>query len=151
MPSSWEYIVHGDAEAAVVDILLNDTPELPHFPPNPPLHITTNMISYDPLERWIVVTQEGSLRTWPKIDRPRIDVEVLAERRSVTHDIASIALASIERAMGAYQGFGLTITDVKLEQGITRVPDKLQETSRYIFSVRLTTVPFGAALVVPFS
>lgn len=151
MTNQWEYLVHGDSEAAIVDILKNDTPELPHNPPHPTLHITTNMVSYNPLERWVIISQEGSIRGWPKIDRPRIDVQVLAERRSVAHEIASIALASIERAKGSYFGFGLTITDVKLEQGLTRVPDKLEETSRYIFSVRLTTVPYGTPLVVPFS
>lgn len=148
---AWEYIVHGDVEAAVVDILQNDTPELPHFPPNPPLNISTNLIDYDPEERWIVVIQQGSLRRWPKIDRPRVDVEVLAERRSVAHDISSIALASIERAKGNYTGFGLILTDVTLEQGITNIPDKLQETSRYVFSVRLTAVPSGTPLTVPYS
>ncbi len=146
-----EFILHGDAEAAVVDILKNSTPELPHFPPHPTLHITTNLINYDPQERWIVVTQEGSMEKWPKIDRPRIDVEVFAERRSVAKDIASISLASLKEHMGAYTGFGLTITDVALEQGITRIPDKFQEASRYLFSVRLTTVPFGASIIVPFS
>ena len=151
MVSQWEYIVHGDAEAAIIDILINDTPELPHFPPHPTLTISSNMIGYEAGDRRIVVTQEGSLRGWPKIDKPRIDIDVLAERRSIAKEIAAISLASIERSMGNYSGFGLILTDVKLEQGITRVPDKLQEAERYIFSIRLTTVPSGTPLTVPFS
>lgn len=141
----WPYIVHGDAEAAIVDILINDTPELLGLN----VFITTTWQNYAPGDRRIIVSQEGSLEIWPKIDKPRIDVDVVAERNSVARNIASIALASIRRRMGDYQGFGLSITDVKLEQGLTRVPDKFQETSRYIFSLRLTTVPFGTPLVVP--
>lgn len=147
----WEYIVHGDAEAAIRDILANLTPELPTGGANPPLNITTNLINYDPNERWIEITQEGSTEGFVKIDHPRIDVAVLAERRSVAQSIASIALASIKRWKGNYTGFGLRITDVVLEMGLTRVPDKLQETSRYIFSVRLTVVPYGTPNSVPAS
>lgn len=146
-----EYILHGDAEAAVIDILKNDTPQLPHFPPNPPLHIKANLVGYALGERWIVVTQEGALEVWPKIQRPRVDVEVYAERRTVAKNIAEVCLASLKYHMGDYTGFGLTLTDVKLEQGVTRIPDKLGESSRYIFSVRLTVVPYGNPLVVPAS
>lgn len=143
-----EFIIHGDAEAAVVDIFTNDTPELPHFPPNPPLHISVNMLGYEAEQRRIVVIQEGATERWPKISRPRIDVEVYAERRSVAKDIAEICLASVKRAMGDYSGFGLFISDVRLEQGITRIPDKLQESSRYLFSVRLTVTPSPPSLSV---
>lgn len=143
-----EFILHGDAEAAVVDILKNDTPELPHFPPNPPLFITTTLVGYDSGQRRIVVTQEGAMEIWPKISKPRIDVEVFAERRSITKDIAEICLASLKRSMGDYRGFGLFLSDVNVEQGITRIPDKLQEESRYLFSVRLTVVPSLPSLQV---
>jgi hypothetical protein len=143
-----EMIIFGDAEAAVVDILQNDTPELPHFPPNPPLTITTNLVGYEPDDRWIEVVQEGASMTWPKIQRVRIDLMVYAERRSVAKDICEICLASLMRSMGDYRGFGLFISDCKLEQGATRVPDKLQETSRYVAAVRLTIVPSGPPLSV---
>lgn len=146
-----EYIIHGDAEAAVVDILKYDTPELPLAPPHPTLHISTNMLTYDPGERWIVVTQQGATETWPKISRPRIDIEVFAERRSVAKEICEICLASLKRSMGNYSGFGLFISDCKLEMGATRIPDKLQETTRYVAAVRLTVVPSGPSLSVPFS
>lgn len=138
-----EYIPHGDAEAAVVDILINETPEL-DFPGKPT--IQTNLIGYSAGDRWIEVSQQGSFHRWPKIDRPRIDIEVYAERRSVAKDIAEISLASIIRQMGAYRGFGLFISDVRVEQGITRIPDKLQESNRYVFAVRLTCTPYGPPL-----
>lgn len=153
MSHPWEYIIHGDAEAAVIDLLKNDSPELPHLPPHPPLTISGSMNGFDTGKRWIFVTQEGSFRRLPKIDRPRIDVQVYAERNSIAKNIADRALASILRARGHYKGFGLRIVDVRLEQGLTEVPDKFQETeiSRYIFAVRLTTVPYGEPLTVPFS
>lgn len=144
MTTPWmQYIPFGDAEAAVVDILLNETPEL-DFPGKPT--IQTNLIGYTAGARWIEVSQQGTLRRWPKIDRPRVDVEVFAERRSVAKDIAEIALASIIRQMGTYRGFGLFISDVKVEQGITRIPDKFQESTRYLFSLRLTCTPYGPPL-----
>lgn len=143
-----EYILQGDAEAAVLDILRNDTPELIS---STPVSIKSNLIGYTPGDRWIVVEQQGASETWPKISRPRIDVEVFAERRTVAKELAEICLASLKRAMGTYFGFGLFISDCKLELGITRIPDKLQETSRYVFAVRLTIVPSGPALQVPLS
>lgn len=151
MTEPWQYVRQGDAEAAVIDILKNDTPELPHYPPNPTLFIKANLIGFEPQQRWIVVSQEGAAMTWPHISRPRIDVEVFAERRTIAREIAEIAQAGIFRQMGSYYGFGLFICDVKLEQGLTNIPDKYQNVARFAFAVRLTTVPRGAALSVPFS
>lgn len=138
-----EFIVFGDAEAAVVDILINETPEL-DFPGKP--QIQTNLIGYSAGARWIEVTQQGSIHRWPKIDMPRIDVMVYAERRSVAKDIAEICMASLIRQMGTYRGFGLFLSDAKVEQGITRIPDKYQESDRYLFSLRLTCTPYGPPL-----
>jgi hypothetical protein len=136
-----EYIIHGDAEAAIVDILMNLTPELSFFSGTPT--ISTNLVGYTVGDRWVMVTQEGSLEEWPVIDRPRIDFEVYAERRSVARDIAAICLASVKYQMGRYTGFGLFLSDARVEQGLTRVPDKYQESVRYVFAVRLTTRPSG--------
>lgn len=145
----WPYINFGDAEAAVVDILINDTPELTNVVPV--ANISTNLVGYIDGDRWIYVVQLTANERWPKINRPRIDVQVRAERRSVALDISNICLASIKRAMGTYSGFGLTITDVRTEQGLSRVPDPMIESSRYVFALRLTTVPYGAPLVPPSS
>lgn len=146
-----EFILQGDAEGAVIDILKNDTPELPHYPPHPTLHISTNLVGYRSEDRWIMVSQEGAIDKWPKINRPRIDLQVYAERRSVAKDIIEICIASLKRAMGDYVGFGLVLCDVKLEQGATRVPDRLEETNRYVAAVRLTVVPASPSVTVPFS
>lgn len=146
-----EFIIQGDAEAAVIDILRTLTPELPTSPPHPTLHISTNLLGYVPEQRRIVVSQEGGSEKWPKIFRPRIDIEAFAERRSVAKDIIEICLASLKRSMGSYSGFGLFISDCKIEMGPTRVPDPLQDASRYIAAVRLTIVPNGSPNTIPFS
>ncbi len=135
MWNDFEFLLSGSAEAAGVDILINHTPELLGT-----CVISTNMIGYVPLQRRIVVSQEGSVRVWPKIDRPRLDLNVYGERRTPTEQIADIVLATFRRAVG-YRGMGLVITDMAVEVGKTHVPDPLQETPRYFLSVRLTTVP----------
>lgn len=138
--SDWEYIEHGDAEAAVVDILLNYTPELQFSTGRPT--ISTNLIGYTFNERWIMVSQEGSIEDARGIiDRPRIDVMVFAEKRSVAKDIAEICRGSIKQQAGSYTGNGLFLAFVDLEMGLTRVPDRLQGVVRYIFGLRLTTRP----------
>jgi hypothetical protein len=130
-----EFLLSGSAEAAVVDILTWETPELMNT-----CIISTNMNGFVPYQRRIVVSQEGSVRVWPKIDRPRIDIDVYGERRTPTEQIADIVIATLRRSVG-YRGMGLIIMDMNLEVGKTRVPDPLQETPRYFLSVRLTTVP----------
>lgn len=138
-----EFLLSGSPEAAVVDILTNDTPELLGS-----AIISTNMKGFVPYQRRIVVSQEGGVKVWPKIDRPRIDIDVYGESRTPTELMADIVIASLRRAQG-YNGKGLVITDIEVEVGKTRVPDPLQETPRYFLSVRLTTVPNGVPLVLP--
>jgi hypothetical protein len=137
MTGPLEFVMGGDTEAAVVDILLNLTPELAYANAT----ISTNLLDYMVGDRWVFVTQEGSFESFQHLDHPRIDFEVYAERRSVAFDMAKICLASVKYQAGRYRGNGIFISDCKVEQGLTRVPDKLQEAPRYIFSVRLTCVP----------
>lgn len=142
MASNWELIVPGDAEAAVIDILRNHTAELVGLG----ITFSSDLVGYEPGDRWVMVTQEGSSADWPKIDKPRIDIEVYADIREDARDIAALCQASVLRAMGNYSGKGLKITDAKVELGLTRVPDKLAEKPRYILALRLTTVPSGTPL-----
>lgn len=141
MASQWEFITHGDTEAAIVDILENLTPELDYADGRPT--VSTNFLGYTVGDRWIMVSQEGAFVVWPNINRPRIDIQVLADRRSVAHDMADICLASIRYQMGRYRGYGLFLADAIIELGLTRVPDRRQEADRYIFALRLTTKPDG--------
>jgi hypothetical protein len=141
--SNWPLVVPGDAEAAVVDILTNYTPELSGLD----ITFSTSMVGYTAGDRWVVVSQEGGSAEWPKIDRPRIDLQIFANSRTDARDIAAMCQASLIRSMGNYSGNGVTITDVRLELGLTRVPDKLEEVARYILALRLTCVPYGEPLL----
>lgn len=126
--------VHGDVEALVVDILKNQTPELA----TAGFRISTDLKGYSSGLRWVWVSQEGSSKAlWNVINKPRIDVDVRGDRRSIVKDAAEILESSLFRSVGV-SGFGVTITSVKEETGITKVPDKEEEgTFRYLFSVRL--------------
>lgn len=129
------FVLHGDIEALIVEILNNHTPELSTYAPT----ISTDLRGYLTGDRWVVVTAEGgSHDLWNVISKPRIDFEVRGEVRSVAHDISQIVLASVFRAV-PHTAFGETMSEVKTELGLTNVPDKEEaESYRYIFSLRLT-------------
>lgn len=131
-----ELIRHGDAEALVVHILTNLTPELSGIAL--PFRVSTDLVGYNEGNRWIEVSQEGSAKSnWNIINKVRVDVSVRAESRNVARDAAEIAEASIFRAVGA-SAFGSTLSQVTEETGILRVPDVREDVShRYIFSLRL--------------
>lgn len=147
---SWrihEYIRRGDCIAAVIDILQNETPELPSY-----VRIGSNLVGYKPSMTWVEVVQPGNIIKYPKISRTRIDVDVRSghkEARVVAKDIAEICESSIFRQDGVYKGNGLQIVRVVSEQGITDTPDKLETVSRYMFSLRITTVPYGDTPSLP--
>lgn len=128
--------LHGDAEALVIHVCKNLTPELASANIT---KVSSDLKGYTAGMRWVMVSQEGSSKAlWNVINKPRMDVEVRAERRTIAKDIAEILEASIFRSVGI-SGYGTTITRVVEETGITRIPDKEESgTSRYLFSVRLT-------------
>jgi hypothetical protein len=130
-----ELIVHGDAEALIVSVLHDQTPELAPYS----ARVATDLRGYTAGSRWMMITIEGaSMAQWNVLHKPRLDVEVRAERRDVAQKMAQIALASIFRAVG-YQYAGAFLSEVKLETGLLNVPDKDEEESyRYIFAIRLT-------------
>lgn len=133
-----EFIRHGDATAAVIDILTNYTPELV------PMDVTvsSSLVGWTPDQRWIMVSREGGLKHWPfKIDRPRIDITTYAPEMEVAFDLASIAEASIFRARGSYSGYGVRLQYVIEEVGMTEVWEKQEESPSYFLSLRLTTTP----------
>lgn len=137
----WEYIVQGDVEAAAISIL-KDAPELTGFPGGAP-RVSSDLQGYQKHSRWLTVSREGGILNWPKIEKPRLDFNVYAEKRSVAHDLAQVALAVMFREMGsAFPDFGLRITDVKVETGLVRVPDKETGSPRYVFALRLTCLPY---------
>lgn len=127
-------IIHGDAEALIVDILTFHTPELDDFNPK----ISTDLRGYTEGVRWVMVTAEGGSKAlWNVINKPRIDIEVRAERRDVAHDIAQICHGSIFRAV-PHSAYGATLSEAKEELGLVNVPDKEEESGyRYLFSLRI--------------
>lgn len=140
---TWEYIVQGDAEAACISIL-NAATEISGFAGGAP-RVSSDAVGYQMKARWITVSREGGSMIWPKVDKPRVDFNVYAETRTVAHNLAQIAQAAMFRAMGqAFPDFGLCITDVKIETGIFRIPDKETGSPRYVFSLRLTCVPISS-------
>lgn len=136
---SYPFILQGDAESACVDILINHTPELAAYPGATP-RVSTDMRGYVSPARWISVIQYGASDAWPKVDKPRIDFEVITEDSRSAYDFCRIIQASMVRAIG-YRGNGLFLSDVTVEMGINRIPDKLTENPRYILSLRLTITP----------
>lgn len=136
----WQYIKQGDSEAACVSILRTAT-EISAFPGGAP-NVSTNVVGYTMGDRWIMVSREGGTTVWPSVDKPRIDFNVYAETRAVAHDLAQVAIAVMFRAMGQrYATYHLFLTDVTMETGLVRVPDKPTGAERYIFALRLTITP----------
>lgn len=126
------FVVHGDVEALIVEVLKN-APELSPYEPT----ISTDLRDYNESDRWVMVTVEGGAKEiWNVVNKPRIDFEVRAERRSVAHDMAQICEGAVFRAI-PYSAFGATLCMVREELGLVNVPDKEEvESYRYIFSLR---------------
>jgi len=131
------FVRHGDAEALCIEIAKNHTPELA----SANFMVSTDLRGYDSGMRWIVLSQEGGSKAgWNVINKPRIDFEVRSESRNTSRDVAEILEASFFRAIGT-KAWGCSLSQVKEETGILRIPDKLEDVSfRYIFSLRLVVM-----------
>ena len=131
-------IRHGDARAAIVDILKNYTPELLGFD----VTVSSSLNGWTPEQRWIMVSREGGLKHYPfKIDRPRIDIVTYAPEEETAFHLCVIAEGSIFRARNIYSGMGVRLQWVIEEVGPTEVWDKHEESPSYFLSLRLTTTP----------
>lgn len=127
-----EYIIYGDAEAAVVDILKN-APEIQAFSPI----VTTSLNNYDAGNRYIEITRAGGSYRFPRYERPRIDIITYAERRSVAYDMIATAQAVMFREQGNYMGHGVNYLVCQVESGIFESNEKDTDQVRYILSLRL--------------
>lgn len=132
------FIRHGDPVAGIIDILTNRTPELAPYAVD---NIAGDLVGWDPTKKWIQVSREGGLRMWPKISKPRIDIDVYAPTSNDCADIIDICEASIFRAQYEYRGWGIRLHKVIEEVGPIEAYDKFEETPRYFMSLRLTTTP----------
>lgn len=138
-----EFVIHGDAAAAVVQMLKAATEVTSVIPTN---NISTDLIGYDRLAAplWVVVERHGGNLTFPyHQDRPRVDVECRAQTRQKSHDMAALCQAAILRASGntVYNAVDCHVTGAKIESGILFAPDRDDSSYRHIFSLRFSTTP----------
>lgn len=140
MSFEWPIIIHGDAEAAII-ALINTAPEIIGFSGGAP-RVSSDMIEYQKGDRWIMVSLEGGTKVWPRIWKPRVDINVFGKTRTTTHNLAQVAQAVIIQGMNqAFPEYGIKLTDAKVETDLFRAPDKETGSSRYVFAMRLTCVP----------
>lgn len=124
----------------MIHILMSAT-EISGFAGGAP-RVSADMVGYEMGARWIKVSREGGSKRWPLVDKPRIDVNVMAKTRDVAHDLAQVAEAVLFRAMGqGFPTYGLFLSDVAEETGPVRVDDPQTGSPRYVFALRLTCVP----------
>lgn len=146
MSSDFPLVIHGDIEAACVDILRSHT-LIVNFAGGAP-EVKTDLVGYVEHSRRIVVSAEGSSQygNLQKIKMPRVDIDCYGENRETAHDLAQLAEAILLQVRGgkAYSGNGLTITDVREEMGPIRVPDKESDVMRYYFALRFEIIPYAA-------
>lgn len=128
-----EYIIFGDSEAAVVDILKH-APEIQAFTP---VSVTTDLKGYERGNRWIEVSRAGGSYRFFRYERPRIDITVYAERRSVAYDIMATAQAVMFREQANYRGLGINYLACQVESGIFESNEKDTDQVRYILALRL--------------
>ena len=139
MAIEWSLPLHGDTEAAVVDILLTD-PDFQAAFPN--CQVSTDLVGYQAGDQWIEVARKGgNLTPWQKIDKPRIDFYIFGANRADALDIGQMCMRTIFAAMGNYVGKGIRLVSGVVETGLTRTPDKQTDSARYVLSLRLTVVP----------
>ncbi len=133
-----QFIRFGDPVAGIIDILTNQTPELAPYSVD---NIAGDLVGWTVDKKWIQVSREGGLRVWPKISKPRIDIDVYAPNSNLCADILDICEASIFRAQYQYRGYGIRLHKVIEEVGPVEAYDKQEESPRYFMSLRLTTTP----------
>jgi hypothetical protein len=129
----------GDTEAAVCDILRAST-RIAAFDD---VTIATDLDGFTYPDRRLRVTRTGGLPTlWMRLDNADIEIEALAETKSVAYDMASAARAAVFANRGLYSGNGLALYDVVDTSGLTWSPDPVDVTvCRYVFTLALVTKP----------
>lgn len=138
-PNPKEFIIFGDAEAAVCDIL-RTAPEIIALNP---VKVTTDLKNYQPGQRWIEVTRAGGSYRFIRFERPRIDIICFAERRSVCYNMISTCQAVMFREQANYVGHGINYLACQVESGIFESSEKDTDQVRYILSLRLILKPYS--------
>lgn len=130
------YVVFGDAEAAVVDILRAAT-QVAAFTG---VAVATDLVGYAQGARWVRASRVGgSPLMWTLTDNPTVEVEAYAEDKATAYDLAQAARAALFAAQG-YVGHGLRLYDVADDNaGLRWAPE--EQRPRYVFTVSLVTRP----------
>lgn len=141
----YNYVLFGDVEAAIA-ATLRTAPEISGFAGGAPT-VSTSLDGRDAGQRWIVVSLEGGSFQWPKLEKARVDINVLISQseidaRTTCHDLARKALAVLFREMGQPQPtYGVRVSGIQVETGLTRADDRLNDSARYLFALRISFVP----------
>lgn len=133
------FIVFGDAEAAVCDILRASN-QITTFTG---VTVATDLVGYAYPARRLRVTRTGGVPTlWMQMDNPLIDIESSAESKAVAFDMAAAARAVVFAARSSFIGQGLTLFDVADVAGLTWSPDPADpDVARYTVKLSLVTRP----------
>lgn len=119
-----------------------EAPEISDFSGGAPT-VTTTLDEFVEGSRWIIVSAEGGSFQSPVIRRSRIDIQVFAETRSVAIDLIEVVLAVLFREQGQPSpNHGLRIHKHRVETGPVRADDKLNDTPRYVVSLRTHYKPY---------
>lgn len=139
MAVNWSIGLQGDTEAAVADILRTSIELTAAFPS---CQVSTDLRDYTAGDQWVFVTRKGGASNpYMKVDKPRIDLNFYAATRADAHDIGQICLKVMFEAQANYVGKGVRLQFVKVETGLTRSPDRFNDSDRYTLSLRLTVTP----------
>jgi hypothetical protein len=133
------FVVFGDAEAAVCDILRAAT-QVTAFTG---VTVATDLVGFAYPARRLRVTRTGGLPTlWMQLDNPEIEIESSAETKDVAYDLAGAARAAVFAARSSYTGQGLSLFDVTDVSGLTWTPDAADpDVARYLLKLSLVTRP----------
>lgn len=135
-------VVQGDIESALVKIL-QTAPELTGYAGGAPT-ISPTLDGYQIGQRWITVSSEGGSFSWPKLYNARVDFNVFAEKRKVAYALAQLALGILFREMGQPSAtYGVRTANIKVETGLVRADDALNDQPRYLFALRISYVPYS--------
>jgi hypothetical protein len=138
MTRQFPFVLFGDPEAAVIDILQNHTPELTPYGIN---RISTDLVGYSADQIWVLVEMEGGSYKYFHQKRCRIDITVYVpiqpDSRSTALAISNVIQASLFATQSSYIGHGINLQAVQVETDIFRGNDKDEDPVRYIQSLRL--------------
>lgn len=139
MTEKEEYIIFGDVEAMVVDLLSNS----PRLAGETIDRITTDMVGWEAGMTWIEIAMEGGSYKFLHTKRARIDITVYSVHRKDAYRISAICQAIMFANQRSYKGFGLNYQSCQVETDIFKGTEKDTSQVRYIQSLRLLVLPYN--------